>query len=253
MENKLIIKSAVKIFSLLEYLSNLKSGLNISELSKHLQISMGSAQRITETLLHLGYLDKDPKTKVFELSKKWLHIGFAAINKNNICGIALPYLKQLNSETRETVSLATMDNNKVIYLERLHTFFSTGPIGAIGMVKPIHCNSIGKVILAFLDETQRNIIVNTLELKKYTDKTLVKKTDFISELHKIRQLGYALNDGEQSSDMFAMAVPIVNKFGIAIAGINIGIPKSRLTKNIKNEFLPLLIEKGKQISNDLFN
>ncbi len=69
------------------------------------------------------------------------------------------------------------------------------------------------------------------------------------ELNKIRECGYAKNNSELDENLFAIAVPLLNNNAEAVGGINMVIPMSRVSKDkIYREYLPLLIEKGKQVS-----
>ena len=80
------------------------------------------------------------------------------------------------------------------------------------------------------------------------------KDKFYAELKKIKKNGYSINDGEIEKEIFAIGVPILNNNGVAIAGINLVIPKARFSKSIVYEkYLPVIIEKGILISKEIGN
>jgi DNA-binding IclR family transcriptional regulator len=213
---------------------------------------MGTAQRITNTLIHLQYLSNDPKTKTFHLTSKWLRIGFSVLNDLNLHKLAYPYLKELNEETNETVTLGVIDDNEVIIIERFETKHFITPNISPGVRRPIHINSIGRAILAFQNEDKIKEIINRIEFVKYTDKTIVDIDKFYDELKKIRKNSYSINDGEVDRDLFAIGVPILNNNNEAIAGISLVIPKARLSKSkVYKKYLPSIIEKGKLISKQI--
>ena len=75
------------------------------------------------------------------------------------------------------------------------------------------------------------------------------KAQLTKEIKQIRKKGYSENKSELSKDLFAVAVPLLNEKGQAVAGINIVIPTTRVSKKkIFEEYLPSLIKKGQQIS-----
>ena len=254
MKDPLTINSIVKAFQVLECFSGNKFKFTLTELVNQLHISMGAAQRITHTLTSIGYLYKDPETKAFRLTPKCLSFGFAFLNNSGLREIALPYLKKLNEEINETVNLAVMDDYEIVYIERVQTsHFLTTNI-RVGTRRPVFCTSIGKVILAFSPKNERKEALDRISFKKYTEKTITDNSKLEIELNKIRRLGYAENKSELDEDLFALAVPLLNNEGAAVAGINIVIPMTRVSMSkVYGEYLPLLVEKGEIISSLLGN
>ena len=250
MKNPLIISSIIKAFQLVDCFCGPIHEFTLTQLAMELNISIGSAQRITHTLMSLGYLTKDSKTKEYRLSPKWLTIGFAFLDQIDLSKIALPHLTELNEQTKEDVSLAVRDGDEVLYVERLPTSYMVTTKARPGLRRPIEVNSMGKAILAFLDNHEREKILNRiLSRNEISDK---EKEKIENELKKIRKSGYAINKTGFGEGVFAVAVPIMNHEGVAFAGMNISIPMSRISKNkIYREYLPRLIEKGKLISLEL--
>ena len=254
MKDPLIINSIVKAFRLLECFRDSKSQFTLTELVKHLDITMGTAQRITHTLETQGYLYKDPKTKAFQLTSKWLSFGYTYLGRLDLREIAQPYLRELNRETQETVNLAVLEDDEIVYIERVQTSHFIATNIRPGARRPSVCTSIGKAILAFLAENEKENILNRVSFKKYTSKTIVEKNKLKIELNKIRQKGYAENNSELSEDLFAIAVPLLDGSGLAVGGINIVIPITRVSMDkIYQDYLPSLIIKGKRISAALGN
>ena len=254
MKNDLILNTVVKTFQVLEFLTESDSSYTLTKLAKKLKISIGTAQRITNTLNHLGYLSRDPETKSFRLTSKWIQIGLSVLHDMDLRQVAYPYLRKLNEETNETVSLGVIENFEVVVIERIATSHLITTNIRPGVRRPIHSNSIGKVILAFQDEIQIKSILDKIKLTKYTDTTLVKKDNFRRELERIKEKGYSINDGESDKNVFAIGVPILNNFNVAISGINLVIPKARLNKSVVYEkYVPAIIQTGMQISKEFGN
>jgi DNA-binding IclR family transcriptional regulator len=223
---------------------------------KGLRISMGAAQRITNTLVELQYLQKDPRMKVFQLTPKFLSFGSAYLNQSEIREIALPHMKRLNDAIDEIVNLAIMINDEeIVYIDRIDkTSHILTTNLRVGTRRPIHLNSIGKVILAFLAEGDQMRILDRLPFDKYPSKTPCCRGDLEQQLSQIRKLGYSANKSELYEDVYALAVPILNHRGLATAGINIAIPMSRLSQEkVKKHYIPLLIETGENVSRALGN
>jgi len=249
MKDPLTIHSVVKTFRLLETVCSSKEPFTLSTISKKLALSMGATQRITHTLITIGYLHKDSKAKTFRTTPKILALGYAFLTAYEIREIALPGMRELNRQTNEIVNLAVMDSGEIVYIERIETSHGLTTNTRVGSRKPLHCTSIGKVLLAFLPEAEQKALLERLHLEKFNERTITDKNTLAAQLRKIRQQGYSENSGEMSEGVFSIAVPLINHEGRAVAGMNIVIPLSRMNKKkVYQEYLPLLVEQGKHVS-----
>jgi DNA-binding IclR family transcriptional regulator len=246
------INVVFKTFRLIELLCEPTSEYSMTEFSKELDMSVGSIQRITNSLISLGYLAKDPKTKKYRLTKRWLPIGFSILAGLEIRKIALPHLKQLYKETSQTVSLALRDDSEVIYVERLLTPHLIGFNIRPGLKRPMYPNSIGRAILAFLPKQEKDKLIDrTIEMSKSTQKPL-DRSEIEAKLAQIKQAGYTVHRVQFSGGALAVAVPIFDHLGAPIAGINIGMPPNIAPDNdIFQTNIQLLKKAGEAISSEL--
>lgn len=75
----------------------------------------------------------------------------------------------------------------------------------------LHMNAPGKAILAHMD---REVVARILEehgLPRRTPDTITDETELFAELERIRDDGYALDDGELIAGMTGIGVPIVTE------------------------------------------
>ena len=246
------INSVFKTFRLIESLREPNSEYSLTEITKKLDLSIGSAQRITNSLITLGYLAKDKKTKKYRLTPKWLPIGFGVAASSAIRRIALPYLKQLYKETGQSISLVMRDKDEVIYLDRLIAPDLVRFNIRAGLRMPMYSNSMGKAILAFLPYDERDVIVQKTVLNNNPGQEPVDEAEIKQELDIIRLRGYVVHRVQFTGGALAIAAPILNHKGIAIAGFNIGMPPdtsmsdSTFDKNIK-----LLLHTSEDISSEI--
>ena len=245
-----------KAFRVLELIGWSKSGYTLTELVKKLNISMGAAQRLTHTLVALKYLYREPKTKTLRLTPKIFLFGFAFLSQSEIREIARPYMRQLNEDLDEIVNLGVMLNDEeVVYIERIDKTSGVKLTTTlrVGSRRPIHANAIGKVILAFLPESDQRRILEHLYSADYHGKTYCSKSEFVRQLQNIRLLGYSGNKSELFPDILALAVPILNHQSLPVGGINIVLPRMTPQNQIQRKYLPLLLATGKRISMALGN
>lgn len=249
MNDRFLLNSVVKTFKLLEAVCISKESFTLSDLSKTLNLSIGATQRITHTLIKLGYLQRDSKNKTFRPTPKILSLGYSYLSFYDIREIALPFMRELNQQINEVVNLAILDNYEIVYIERIETSHGLTTNVRVGSRKPLHCTSIGKVLLAFLPQDEQQDVLSRLQFEKYNERTITDKKRLRKQLNIIRERGYSENLSEMTEGLFSMAVPLINHEQRAVAGMNIVIPVSRLNREkVSKRFLPLLISQGQKIS-----
>ena len=108
-----------RTLDILELLSSADKGLSLSALSQQLDLPKNAVFRITQTLMARGYLDRDAKTKEFELTSKLMRIASFRANRLSLPELALKEMKALRDQTRETVQLGTLSGNEGVIIEQV--------------------------------------------------------------------------------------------------------------------------------------
>ena len=81
---------------------------------------------------------------------------------------------------------------------------------SVGSRLPVACTALGRAILAFSDADEVEKLVNRIELVRHTPYTITDKTEFMAELARTRERGYAINTEELSLGLETLAAPIFN-------------------------------------------
>jgi DNA-binding IclR family transcriptional regulator len=145
---------------------------------------------------------------------------------------AQPYLQRLCAECGETVDLAVLDGEQVIYLQVVESPQRVKLAAAVGQRLPAFCTASGKAFMAYLPDERVNKILNA-GLTRYTDSTRISLEELRDELHLTRQRGFAISEQEYEKDINAVAAPILNDDGyplmvIAIVGPSFRMPRERM-------------------------
>src|SRR5258708_37207835 len=84
-----------RALSVLEQLDSSRRGLNISEISRQLEIPKSSAHVIVVTLERLGYVQRKPDPLNYRPGLKAYGLGPGVMQNLSIAEIALPHLRAL--------------------------------------------------------------------------------------------------------------------------------------------------------------
>ena len=220
------VKSVVKAFLLMEELD--KSGeMSVGDLSERLQMDKATVHRLLNTIKDAGYISQNPDNKKYSNSLKLLAMGNRALEKTGVRHIARPFMEELSERTGETINLGLLVGNKIIYVDKIESS-STIKVGlGIGVSVPIYCSGLGKAILAFTPSDEREELINSIVLVKFTARSITNREHFLRELEKIRKNGYAVDDEEYVDGLMCFAAPIFDFHGNPIASISVSCPKYR--------------------------
>jgi PcaR/PcaU/PobR family beta-ketoadipate pathway transcriptional regulator len=228
-KDKSYIGSLAKGMDVLSLVVHSKTVLGITEISRVLNLSIGSVQRVTNTLQKLGYLRKDENKQGYVLGYKAWGLGLSIIKDIDLKRVAHPYLQELSQEIGETVNLAILDGQDIVYVDRIKTEQIININLSIGSRLPVYCTSMGKSLLAFLPDNEISKILDAIDIKPITPNTITDKSRLLEELQQVRQRGFSLNDRELEIGLRSVAAPVRDESKRVIAAVNIAVPSTRIT------------------------
>jgi len=245
-----IIHSVEKALVILEALSRAEE-IGISELNRELGLGKATIYRILNTLRTHGYVEQTASEK-YKLNFKLFELGNRIVNQIGIRKTVHPYLEQLAAATKETVNLAVLEHDTVIYIDRIE---SREPLRIgldVGTRFPAFCTALGLAILAYLNPVEVDNLLFQAEQErqviKYTNNTIVDIAYIKNQLAVIRDRGYSVDNEYYLQGIRAVASPIFNHSGSIKAAISIAGPTIRMTDKIVSEFIPILKETTKSVS-----
>lgn len=243
------IERGMNVFS---FIVNSKKAVGITQISKALNLSLGSVQRVTYTLQKLGYLRKDEEIQKYSIGHNGLVLGLGIVKDLDLKRVAHPYLRELSAEIDETVNLAVLDGIQIVYLDRVKTGQIININLSVGSKLPVYCTSMGKSLLAFLPNDELLEILNKINLKPLTPNTITTKARLLRELEKVKKRGFSVNDKELDIGLRSVAAPVRNEHGTVVAAVNIAVPSSRVTfEELRTKFASKVIHLSRVISEAL--
>jgi IclR family acetate operon transcriptional repressor len=158
---------------------------------------------------------------------------------------------ELRDQHGETVNLGHLEFDKVTYVEVVPSEYALRLHERPGATVCLHASALGKAILAFSDEEFASNLIRGRELAMLTRNTITDPREFMAELKRVRERGYAFDRGETSLLASCVAAPIVNGAGSAIAAISISGPSSRFNPRKDSGVIEALLHATTAISRQL--
>ncbi|WCK56367.1 IclR family transcriptional regulator [Aneurinibacillus sp. Ricciae_BoGa-3] len=224
--------------------------LSLADIHHRLGLSKSSLQRILNTLVINGFIEKDNTEKVYKLGIELYYLGKLVEEHSHLLTIAKPYLKKLRDRFGESVYLNIIENNqrKCIALEEATHDLMT--ISYIGQTSPLYAGASAKLLLAFLPYYEITDYIGKVELTPITQSTITNKESLKEELMEIKQKGYAISYGERVFGVCSVSAPILYRGTDLIGGLSISAPMVRVSDTLFNEYVDGIKEAANEISNE---
>ncbi|KQL50165.1 hypothetical protein AN963_07330 [Brevibacillus choshinensis] len=224
--------------------------LSLAEFHHKLGLSKSSLQRILNTLVNYGFLEKDEKRKTYRLGNELYYLGKLVEEHSHLLTVTKPYLKAIRDRLGESVYLNIIENNErkcIAFEEGKHDLMT---ISFIGQTSPLYAGASAKLLLAFLPSEKMTQYLQQTPLQAITGSTVIDKDKLLAELKDIRSQGYASSYGERVIGVCSVSAPILNRWGETIAGVSISAPIIRVTEEIYQQFIQAIIDTARQISEE---
>jgi len=228
-----------------------RSTLSRVEISRLTGINMTSTYRFIVTLTTLGYLRKDPRTKLLELGSAAFSLGYNFIQNFSLMNTVKPLLDQVYEKHNISVDSTVFSGDTMLLLYRRYAeeAVSFNPPNISGDV--LHCTAMGKAILAHLPVKEFHAFLDRLALDRLTPNTITERGKFTRELEKIRKRGYAVNNEEYVAGLLAIAAPLMNqRTNRPIGAVSFDFPtETHSTDSIQKKYAELLLKLAEDVSN----
>lgn len=222
------LERALEVF---ELLAKHMEGLTLSEISAATKYSKNSIFRIVCTLQDCGYVLKDGDGRKIMMSRKLAALGYAGFGESNIVEKSMDVIRSVRDEFGETAMLGTLLQDECVLIEQAPGKAPFKFLGEIGMRIKLHVSAPGKSILAYLSKEELDERLANMKFTKFTETTICCKRDYLKELDKVRESGYACDFGEEIQGVHCIGAPVFNAHGYPVAAIWITGPANRLERD----------------------
>lgn len=223
-----LIKSASRVLALFEYLRERREPVGVSEVAKALVMPQSSASMLLRTLETLGYLSHSAETRKFRPTYRLALLGDWVQDSIFEGGAATKSMEAISRECGETIILGQQIKSQVQYLHIIQANYPVRLHLRAGALRPMICAATGRVLLSQKADKDVRAIVrrNNADVKESWQR--VGETEFMREIDRIRERGYAQTRGNMTpgASVLAMIVPV--EAGVTPMAIGVGGPTERI-------------------------
>jgi IclR family transcriptional regulator, pca regulon regulatory protein len=224
--------------------------LALSDVARSTGLTRAAARRFLLTLVKLGYVHfADGR---FSLRPRVLDLGYAYLSSLSLPEVAQPHMEALVAQVNESSSISVLDDTEVVYVVRVPTRRIMSITLAVGTRLPAYATSMGRVLLAGLDDEELDERISRIEIRPLTSHTVTSEASLRDAIATVRRQGYAMVDQELEEGLRSAAVPIRSVDGTVTASLNVSVHASRASlAALRREFLPHALAAAAAIEEDL--
>jgi len=243
------VEALAKGLRLLSLFDEQRPTWRVSDLATATGLPMPTVYRVVMTLTAEGYLDHLPGGE-YRPGVRTLTLGTAALRSLDLVALATPKLQRLGQTTGETVNLAVLTGDRVLYLVRLRNSDLVTANIQVGSTLPAVHTSIGKLLLAYLDEADLHARITEASFpEQHGPNAKVSLDELGQELAQIREQGWAMQDEELAHGLRSVAGPITGAGGRVVAGVNLAVQaRDWSSQRIVRELKPVVLAACAEIS-----
>ena len=241
--------TVVKALKVLENLVSSESSQSLTEIAGQCGLSKSNAHRLLGTLEACGYVRRSASSRNYELTLRLWELGQRVYSQVDLRAVAAPYLRKLALETEETVNLSVLDDNRVLYLDKVDSIHAVRTSVSAGDRAPAYCTATGKAMLAHSPAELVSQIGATIET--FTPNTVRSLDELRRQLEEIRDRGYSVTHGEWRRGVLGYGVPIKSLSGRVLGAIGVAGPEDRLRQSDEGRFTAALQATAQEIEREL--
>ncbi|MEV8084493.1 IclR family transcriptional regulator [Pseudarthrobacter oxydans] len=237
-----------KALGLLVLLGDEPRGASAAEISRRAELPFSTTYRLLGSLTRDGFVDYEPDGRRYHLGLRIFQLGQRVSNHHGFAGTAMPVLRRVTEQTGEATILSVRDGHHHLTVNKVdgpQMFRVTSDPGHLGSLST---TAVGKVLVAFAEDADRERLLEDLPLEQLTEKSITERDAFRAEIDKVRRQGYAVMDEENEMGMRAVAVPLLNSQGHAFASLATAVPVFRMGLEELAACVPLLQEAAAELA-----
>lgn len=248
-DERLFLRSVARALKVLEVFGEHPHPLSLRDMAQAAGIDKSAAQRIAQTLLTLGYLEKAANDTGLLPGRRLLDRSFDYLRTNPLIERATPVLRSLREATGERVDLSLFDGTSIIFALRLQskreTFFAT----LAGRRIPTFLSAGGRACLSRLHDDVARDIITRADRAARTSRTLTDPEAIMQKVVEARSDGYACAVEETMMGEVVIGAAVVRNAGVPLGAVHIAGSLSEWSEqDFRRRFAPLAIEAARALS-----
>ncbi len=228
------IQSVDRALRILEAMAAEGRPLGLGEVASKVDLHVSTVHRLLATLRARAFVEQDEVTGRYRVGTAALRVGSSFLSELDLRPSLRPVLEGLAARSKETANLVILQGLEAVYVDHVIGTKVAKLFTQVGQRVPLHCTAVGKVLMAFSSQLQRDALPSKIQLTRFTKYTLTTRRALMDEIAKVRATGYALDREEHEIGVACVAAPIVDGSNQLTAAIGVSGPSGRILGSVNS-------------------
>jgi IclR family pca regulon transcriptional regulator len=223
------VRSAARVLSLVELLSNETTALTLSGVAERLDTPKSSTLMLLRTLVTRGYARRTESDR-YEISPDFRSgaFGWRAGVSARLTAVARPVLEALTRELGESTTLGVIAEAGEARLLLKHVAdVEIRWDSDLGRLIPLYCTAVGRALLFDLPPREQLRHLQAIARPQITPQTVTDLTELSAILGQARQDRYVIVREEFALGGTGLATPLHGVDGAVVGALNVACVTSR--------------------------
>src|SRR5438445_1876245 len=241
------VQSVDRALLIIETLAEDDEGYRLSDLAVRTGLSTSTVHRLLATMEKRRFVQFDRYESKWHVGAQSFAVGATFARRRNFVAQAMPYLRKLRDQTRETANLAVVDDESIIVLTRMESREIMRSLTKVGGRVAMVASGVGQAVPSTHSDEDVNAIIRHHGMPRLTEKSIVRASDLFRELTKVQRQGFAVDDEEACMGLRCIAAVVYNDNSEPLAAISV----SGMTSRIADARLATLGETVREVATEL--
>src|SRR3981189_3349446 len=221
------VQSVYRALLIIETLAEDDEGYRLTDLAVRTGLSPSTVHRLLTTLEKRRFVQFDRDESTWHIGAQSFAVGSTFVRRRNFTTQALPYLRKLRDQTRETANLAVVDDGAMVVLTRVESREIMRSVTKAGGRVPIVAPGLRTALPSAHYEQDVFAIIQRDGMPRLTSKSIVRAGELCKSLHDIRRQGYSVDDEEALIGLRCVSAVVYDDCSEPLAAISVSGKASR--------------------------
>lgn len=225
--------------------------LGLTELAEALGEYRSRVHRAVTTLVHRGFLVRNPLTEKYRLGLKMFELGNIVASQIDLLRDAEEPLKHLSQETDATAWLDQRDGDEVVDLLKVEPSMPLLVRRRVGSRTPLTFGVVGQLYLAHLPDDEVDRLLESYPTVGYSTRLDGDQGAYRRQLERVRTQGYAASVDGVYAGITSIAAPVRDHTGVLVAAVALSVPTAQVAAASLGELSQRVLATAASISRRL--
>ncbi|MHB9144252.1 MAG: IclR family transcriptional regulator [Symbiobacteriia bacterium] len=221
-QEKTTVRSVERALDILLCFADQPGGLGVTQVADRLGLYKSTVHRLLQALEAKGFVRRDPTSERYHLGERVLQLAASFPQSDDLPAAATPEMIRLRDETEETISLYIRDGLERVRIHKAEGLQEVRRVVQLGQRMPLYVGAASKILLAYAPDDIRSKVLDSENLPESLQRKVLEK-----QLAQVKLQGYASSIGEREEGAAAVAAPVLDRYGQAVAALAVSGPAQR--------------------------